>query len=138
MQKKNDKTMTESIAEINTKSLIADIRVGRHHFKANAEVGEIHEESIEPEEFLAAALSSSICVELKRYALAEKLDIKHIHVVVSVNHSNYESHGILFSCNINYFGSISVGKRAMLLQIAKNAKLYKMLAGKIRLSTDLQ
>jgi uncharacterized OsmC-like protein len=131
--------MTESIAEINTKSLIADIRVGRHAFKSNAEVnGEIHLETIEPEELLAAALSSSICIELKQFALQEYLDIKHFHVIVSVDHDDFKTHGIGFNCNINYQGNIPVGKRALLLQVVKQSKMYKMLSGKITLSADLQ
>ncbi len=131
--------MTESIAEINTKSLIADIRVGRHHFKTNAEIGgSLSEETVEPEELLAAALSSSICIELKRFTLAEQLDIKHIHIIVSVQHDYYESHGTKFQCNVNYYGNISLGKRAILLQIVKNSKIYKMLGGKIQMSADLQ
>jgi organic hydroperoxide reductase OsmC/OhrA len=131
--------MTESIADINTQSLIADVKVGRHNFKSNVNLEDFeNEESVTPEELLAAALSSSICTELKRFAILEKLDIKHIHVIVSVEHDSYETHGISFSCNINYFGNISLGKRAVLLQIARNSKMYKMLSGKIRLHADLQ
>ncbi len=131
--------MTELIAEINTKSLIADVKVGRHHFQTDLELdNSTIEFSIDPMEFLAAALSSSICIELKRFALKVQLDIRHIHVVVSVNYNDYESQGFTFNCNINYFGNISLGKRTILLQIARNAKLYKILSGKIRLSTSLQ
>jgi uncharacterized OsmC-like protein len=131
--------MTESIAEINTKSLIADVKVGKHHFQTDLELDDTNfESSINPMEFLVAALSSSICIELKRFALKEQLDIKHIHVVVSMSHNDYESQGLMFNCNINYHGNISLGKRAVLLQIARNAELYKMLSGKIRLSTSLQ
>jgi uncharacterized OsmC-like protein len=130
--------MIYSTAETAFKTEIAEVKVGKHilnvSLESNAEESDLN---IQSNELFSAAISSSICSEIKRHVILKKWDVSFMHVSVSIFDTEMQNNSTYFHCDVKLKGKLTEDQMAELKAIANKADVYRMLQSVLELNLEL-
>ncbi len=130
--------MIYSIAETTFNKEVTEVRVGKHILNVSIEHDSIESDvNFQSKELFSAAISSSICTEIKRHVVLKKWDVNFVHVNVSIFDQELNNNNTFFHCDIKLNGKLDAEQIKELKQIAAQSDVYRMLNSKIELSLDL-
>ncbi len=91
-----------------------------------------------PHQLLCAALGACTTITVQMYAARKQWPLEHIEVQVTLNAEGKPADGAAeFHRQIRVSGPLDESQRERLLQIANACPTHKLLAGTIRIATDL-
>jgi ribosome-associated translation inhibitor RaiA len=130
--------MIYSTAETAFKTETAEVKVGKHilnvSLENNAEESDMY---IQSNELFSAAISSSICAQIKRHVVLKQWEVSFMHVSVSIFDTEMRNNRTYFHCDVTLKGKLTEDQMTELKAIANNSDVYRMLQSALELNLEL-